>query len=65
VAARADQQITVEKQQLGGRTVTMAAAIDGEDRVIEVSRMLSGHPDSESARAHARELLGAAGPQLG
>src|SRR5580704_1401014 len=65
VAARADQQITVEKQQLGGRTVTMAAAIDGEDRVIEVSRMLSGHPDSESARAHARELLGAVGPQLG
>jgi DNA repair protein RecN (Recombination protein N) len=65
VAARADRQITVEKQQLGGRTVTTAAAIDGEDRVIEVSRMLSGHPDSESARAHARELLGAAGPQLG
>jgi DNA repair protein RecN (Recombination protein N) len=64
VAARADQQITVEKQQLGGRTVTTAAAIAGEDRVIEVSRMLSGHPDSESARAHARELLGAAGPQL-
>jgi DNA repair protein RecN (Recombination protein N) len=65
VAARADQQITVEKQQLGGRTVTTAAAIDGEERVIEVSRMLSGHPDSESARAHARELLGAARPQLG
>jgi DNA repair protein RecN (Recombination protein N) len=65
VAACADQQITVEKQQLGGRTITVAAAIEGEDRVIELSRMLSGHPDSDSARAHARELLGVGGPQLG
>jgi DNA repair protein RecN (Recombination protein N) len=65
VAACADQQVTVEKHQLGGRTVTMAATIDGEDRVIELSRMLSGHPDSDSARAHARELLGAPGPQPG
>ena len=31
----------------------------GEDRVTELSRMLSGHPDSDAARAHARELLGA------
>ena len=30
----------------------------GEDRVVELSRMLSGHPDSDAARAHARELLG-------
>jgi DNA repair ATPase RecN len=29
----------------------------GEERVIELSRMLSGHPDSDVARAHARELL--------
>jgi DNA repair protein RecN (Recombination protein N) len=62
VAACADQQISVEKQQLAGRTVTSAAAIAGEGRVIELSRMLSGHPDSDSARAHARELLGVAGP---
>ena len=26
-------------------------------RVGELSRMLSGHPDSDAARAHARELL--------
>jgi DNA repair protein RecN (Recombination protein N) len=64
VASCADQQITVEKQQLGGRTVTTAATMAGEERVIELSRMLSGHPDSDSARAHARELLEASGPQL-
>jgi DNA repair protein RecN (Recombination protein N) len=61
VAAQADQQIVVDKQQLAGRTVTSAATIAGEDRVIELSRMLSGHPDSDAARAHARELLAVTG----
>jgi DNA repair protein RecN (Recombination protein N) len=32
--------------------------VEGEERVVELSRMLSGHPDSDAARAHARELLG-------
>jgi DNA repair protein RecN (Recombination protein N) len=58
VAATADHQIGVLKAELEGRTVTSAAQVQGEDRVTELSRMLSGHPDSEAARAHARELLG-------
>jgi DNA repair protein RecN (Recombination protein N) len=58
VAARADHQISVVKQEAGGRTVTTALVVTGEERVAEVSRMLSGHPDSDAARAHARELLG-------
>ena len=59
VASRADAQISVVKQESRGRTVTTATAVEGEDRVTELSRMLSGHPGSEVARAHARELLGA------
>jgi DNA repair protein RecN (Recombination protein N) len=59
VASRADAQVRVEKRELRGRTVTHASAIDGEERVTELSRMLSGHPGSDAARAHARELLGA------
>jgi len=58
VAAKADRQITVRKDEVLGRTLTSAIAVVGEERVIELSRMLSGHPDSEVARAHARELLG-------
>ncbi len=42
-----------------GRTVTTATAVTGEERVTELSRMLSGHPRSDAARAHARELLDA------
>ena len=56
VAAKADQQISVQKQEVAGRTVTTASAVAAEERVIELSRMLSGHPDSDAARAHAREL---------
>ena len=59
VASRADAQISVVKHQSRGRTVTSAATVLGEDRVTELSRMLSGHPGSDAARAHARELLGA------
>ncbi len=59
VASQADAQISVVKGESRGRTVTSATVVEGEDRVTELSRMLSGHPDSDAARAHARELLGA------
>jgi DNA repair protein RecN (Recombination protein N) len=59
VASQADAQVSVVKRESGGRTVTGAATVSGEDRVTELSRMLSGHPGSDAARAHARELLGA------
>jgi DNA repair protein RecN (Recombination protein N) len=57
VAAQADAQISVVKRASKGRTVTTATTVDGEERVTELSRMLSGHPGSDAARAHARELL--------
>ena len=60
VAAFADRQVSVAKVARDARTVTLAAERTGEDRVVELSRMLSGHPDSETARAHAAELLAVA-----
>ncbi len=60
VAAFADHQVAVEKASRSGRTVTPAAGRTGRDRVVELSRMLSGRPDSDTARAHAEELLSAA-----
>ena len=58
VASRADAQISVVKRESRGRTVTVASTVSGEERVTELSRMLSGHAGSDTARAHARELLG-------
>jgi DNA repair protein RecN (Recombination protein N) len=57
VAAFAHQQVLVSKSESEGRTVAQARAVKGEDRVVELSRMLSGHPDSTAARRHAKELL--------
>jgi DNA repair protein RecN (Recombination protein N) len=58
VAAMADHQIEVRKSERHGRTRSDVVALDAESRVVEISRMLSGRPDSQSARRHARELLG-------
>lgn len=60
VAAFADHQVSVEKTARGDRTVTVAAERTGSERVVELSRMLSGRPDSATARAHAEELLSSA-----
>jgi DNA repair protein RecN (Recombination protein N) len=65
VAAQADHHLLVRKTEAGGRTRSEVSALDPEDRVVEVSRMLSGSPDSESAHAHARELLAGAATARG
>ena len=57
VAAFADHQLAVEKVEEQGRAMTVARLVEGTDRVVELSRMLSGQPASESARDHAAELL--------
>jgi len=65
VAAQADHQVAVRKVESGGRTRSEVTGLDPGGRVVEISRMLSGSPDSESARRHARELLGDRGPGPG
>ncbi|MBK9178312.1 MAG: DNA repair protein RecN [Acidimicrobiales bacterium] len=57
VAAFADEQIGLHKQEEGGRAVTRAHRLGPEERVVELSRMLSGLPDSGTGRDHAEELL--------
>jgi DNA repair protein RecN (Recombination protein N) len=57
VAAFADEQVLVSKAESGGRTLATARPVSGSDRIVELSRMLSGHPDSAAARRHAKELL--------
>ncbi|HLH29040.1 MAG TPA: hypothetical protein VKW77_08990, partial [Acidimicrobiales bacterium] len=62
VAAQADHQVAVRKHERGGRTRSEVRALDADGRVLEVSRMLSGRPESAAARRHARELLESAEP---
>jgi DNA repair protein RecN (Recombination protein N) len=57
VAAFAERQIVVDKQVRRDRTRAVAREVEGEERVVELARMLSGMSDSGSARLHAVELL--------
>ncbi|MFE3328418.1 DNA repair protein RecN [Streptomyces sp. NPDC059176] len=60
VAAFADRQLLVEKTNDGSVTRSGVTVLEGEDRVRELSRMLAGQEDSQTARAHAEELLATA-----
>lgn len=57
IAARARTHFLVEKESTGGRAAATARALDGEERVAELARMLGGDPESAVSLRHARELL--------
>ena len=59
IAVFAGKHLTVEKEVVKGRTHSRVAAVDGEERVRELARLLSGKV-TEVALEHARELLSAA-----
>ncbi len=57
VAAYADRHVLVEKASDGSVTSSGLTVLDEEARERELSRMLAGLADSDTALAHARELL--------
>ena len=58
VAARANGHFRVEKVLDDGRATTRVASLHGVEREAEVARMLAGDELTDSARKHARVLLG-------
>ena len=57
IAARADQHLVVTKRPRGGIATSDVVRVLGEDRVLEIARML-GDTEGDAARRHARALLG-------
>lgn len=57
VAAYAHDQIVIAKSSDERGAHTTVRAVNGDEREIELARMLSGHDESHAARAHAAELL--------
>jgi len=62
VAAYADRHVVVEKSSDGTVTSSGLTVLDDAQRERELSRMLAGLADSDTALAHARELLDVAQP---
>ncbi|MSZ77395.1 MAG: DNA repair protein RecN [Actinobacteria bacterium] len=62
VAAYADRHVVVAKSSDGSVTSSGLTVLDDAARERELSRMLAGLEDSDTALAHARELLEVAHP---
>ncbi|MFC4785212.1 DNA repair protein RecN [Nocardioides sp. MAHUQ-72] len=62
VAAYADRHVVVAKSNDGTVTSSGLSVLDAGERERELSRMLAGLTDSDTALAHARELLEVAQP---
>jgi DNA repair protein RecN (Recombination protein N) len=56
IASEAVSHVVVSKEESGGRTITRIRRVEGEERLKEMARMLSGRID-EASLAHASELL--------
>jgi DNA repair protein RecN (Recombination protein N) len=57
VAAYADNQLFIYKEELDGRTITHVKELDNKDRIIEIAKMLSGETVSKYALETAKEML--------
>ena len=57
IAVFADNQIRIQKSVEGGIMKTRAAPVQGEERVAEIARMLSGDQQSSESLEHARSML--------
>lgn len=58
VAACADHHLVVAKQSSAAGVSSTVSAVQGEQRVAEVARMLGGEHLSGTTLAHAKEMLG-------
>ena len=57
IAVYADNQIKIEKSVSGEITSSNVHPVEGEERVAEIARMLSGDSDTTQSLEHARSLL--------
>lgn len=57
IAVRADNHIAVEKRTEQDHTVITVRSLAGEERIVEIARMLSGEGEESYSLGHARALL--------
>lgn len=57
IASFADKHFKVSKKVQAGKTVTEYSILEGDDRVRELSQMMSGKKETEISKKHAEEML--------
>ena len=58
VAAQADWQWSISKENADGVTLSRVTSLDAPGRIDEIARMLGGVKITDTTRQHAREMLG-------
>ena len=59
IASRGVSHLHIAKQVKQGRTITAVSRLDGEDRELEIARMIAGQDVSAPILASARDMLAA------
>ena len=57
IAVMSDDEYLIEKQEVGGKTLTKVRALDEEEKRAEIVRLLGGVNEDEYANKHAESLL--------
>ncbi|NRA94128.1 MAG: DNA repair protein RecN [Psychroserpens sp.] len=57
IAAKGNSHFKVFKEDINGRTQTLLKELNSEERIVEIAQMLGGTNVSNSAIAHAKQLL--------
>ena len=58
IASRGKEHFFVYKEVIGKRTFTKVRKLSGDERIVEIARMLSGDKPTAIAMENAKELLG-------
>ena len=61
VAAQADWQWSIAKQQDGTEVLSRVTRLDEQGRIEEIARMLGGVKITNTTRRHAQEMRGSPG----
>ena len=57
VAGKGDQHYKVYKEEINGKIKTQLRVLNADERIVEIAEMLGGKTLTDSALAHAKELL--------
>ena len=57
ISAMADNNLLIEKTETADKTVTTVKNLDESQKIIEITRLIGGTADSQSAVIHAKELI--------
>ena len=57
IARTADSHLFIYKETTSGKTYTRIKELKGEERILEIAKMLSGEKPTDAAMANAREMV--------